>query len=217
MSRAANYLSPDPNRKQFHVPQRSAIIAMRLFVFSLGVLFFASMLAYAAIRTGFFGSARGKLEPGAVRQALPASLLVSTALVLLASFTISRAVSAVRRERQAAFRGWLAATLLLGGTFVLVQVPSLVSILSEQLRQWRAIRDAGGEPASGILAAVFFLIVLHAAHVVGGMISLAWTWYRAGQGVYDHENHVAVRNTALYWHFLDVVWMVMFTTLWALG
>lgn len=185
---------------------------MRLFVLSLGMLFVASMLGYVAIRTGFFGKV--DLPLGTLRGGLPAALWVSTAIVLLASFTISRALSAVRRERQRPFRVWLAATLVLAVMFVIVQAPSLASILSAHLTY---LRTAGEARPMALLGLVFFLIVIHAAHVVGGIIFLAWVLYRAGQNAYDHEHHMAVRHAALYWHFLDVVWIVLFGTMFVLG
>ncbi len=196
---------------------------MRLFVFSLGVLFFASMLAYAAIRTGFFGSGQIKRsdgtvatltvpEFGALRGVLPPSLWVSTGLVLAASVTVSRALASVRRERQKPFRAWLAATLVLAVLFVIVQAPSLWSILAEHFD-----RNANTDAPMALAGAMFFLIVVHALHVVGGVLSLSWVLYRAGQDAYDHEHHMPIRHTALYWHFLDVVWLVMFGTLIVLG
>lgn len=196
------------------VPRRSSIIAMRLFIFSLAVLFAASMLAYAAIRTGFFGSVTTPL--GSLRSQLPNALFVSTALVLLASFSISRALACVRREKQRPFRVWLATTMLLAIAFVIVQAPSLFTILSEHFAQLRSALNSERRPMA-LLGLVFFLIVVHGLHVLGGIISLAWVTYRAGQNAYDHEHHMPIAHTAFYWHFLDVVWLVMFGTLYALG
>lgn len=59
---------------------------------------------------------------------------------------------------------------------------------------------------------VFFLVLIHALHVFGGIIALARTWQQARRGVYDHEHYQPVRHVALYWHFLDAVWLAMFFT-----
>jgi heme/copper-type cytochrome/quinol oxidase subunit 3 len=64
---------------------------------------------------------------------------------------------------------------------------------------------------------VFFLILVHALHVIGGIITLIRVAYRARKDVFDHENYQPVRHTAMYWHFLDAVWMVMFVTFLAIG
>ena len=185
---------------------------MRLFVLSLGMLFFASMLGYVAIRTGYYG--RVDLPAGALRPSFPASLWVSTALVLAGSFTISRALAAVRRERQRPFRAWLAATLGLAVLFVIVQTPSLAAILSAHFAQLRAAGE--GRPMA-LFGLIFFLIIVHALHVAGGIVFLAWVLYRAGQNAYDHEHHIPIRHAALYWHFLDVVWIALFGTMFVLG
>jgi heme/copper-type cytochrome/quinol oxidase subunit 3 len=185
---------------------------MRLFILSLAMLFFSSMLAYVGIRTGFFGRANlprlGTVE-------LPWTLLISTALVMLGSFTIHRAIVAVRREWQTAFRGWLVATLAMAIAFVIVQAPALGSLMLQHGEQMRAA-GAEGQPMA-LYGAIFFLIVLHALHVVGGIVSLAWVTYRAGQHRYDHEHYMPVAHVALYWHFLDVVWLFMYGILFILG
>jgi len=57
---------------------------------------------------------------------------------------------------------------------------------------------------------VFCLILLHAMHVVGGIIAMAVVIPHAFMGRYDHEDYLGLKHAALYWHFLDAVWVVMF-------
>lgn len=183
---------------------------MRLFIASLGMLFAASMIAYVLLRVGVWG--RNPPPLGTIH--LPWSLWISTFLVLAASFTIHRSLHNVRLERQQPFRMWLAVTLALAILFVIVQTPSVWIIFSEH-RARVAEAGAVGIPMA-FYGLVFFLIVVHALHVLGGVLTLAWVLYRAGQNAYDHEHHMPVRHSAFYWHFLDVVWMVMFGTMWIL-
>lgn len=185
---------------------------MWLFLLSLGMLFLASMLAYVLIRTGLFGRAE---LPQLGTVSLPGTLWLSTALVMLGSITVHRAVVCVRREWQSAFRGWLAATLLLAVAFVIVQAPALGSLILQHSEELRAAGTEGRPMA--LYGAIFFLILVHAAHVVGGIVTLAWVTYRAGQHAYDHEHYLPVMHAALYWHFLDIVWLVMFGGMWLLG
>ena len=65
--------------------------------------------------------------------------------------------------------------------------------------------------------ALFMLILLHALHVVGGIIYLIMVQVGAVSGLYDHESHAPVKHAAIYWHFLDIVWILMFFTLKLLG
>ena len=61
---------------------------------------------------------------------------------------------------------------------------------------------------------VIVLAVLHGLHVAGGVIALGIVAARAAIGRYDHERYWAVDFSALYWHFLDVIWLCMLTAFW---
>lgn len=183
---------------------------MFLMLASLGMLFAASMLAYILIRTGLVLPEDAAIPPaGAIE--LPRLLWVSTALILASSFTIHRAAESLRHERQTRFRSSMTLTLLLAGAFLLVQTPSLASLLREHF----ALVEAGGDLR--LYGLVFFFILVHALHVVGGVLPLTITTVRAHRGAYDHEHYRPVQYLAMYWHFLDVVWLVMFGTFLTLG
>ncbi|HEY1923474.1 MAG TPA: cytochrome c oxidase subunit 3, partial [Tepidisphaeraceae bacterium] len=64
---------------------------------------------------------------------------------------------------------------------------------------------------------VFFLIMVHALHVLGGIVALVIVTLNARRQKYDHENYMGVRFAARYWHFLDVVWIGMFTMFLVMG
>jgi len=127
--------------------------------------------------------------------------------MIASSWTISRALRAIRAERQSEFRRYLLFTFALAITFVAIQTPALAQMLREH---WR-LAESTGMRLYGLL---FVLVLLHAMHVIGGLVMLGIIIHGASHGRYDHEHHSAVSNTALYWHFLDVVWIVMFTSLW---
>ncbi|HWE01330.1 MAG TPA: heme-copper oxidase subunit III [Tepidisphaeraceae bacterium] len=187
----------------FHTPQRTSAIGMYLFLASLFMLFASGLFGYVIIRA----NAAQKFSLGSLR--LPPALWISTILVVVGSFTIQRAVHEVRRERQRSFRNWMAATLLIAIVFVIVQAPSMLILLSRQ----QAMRQR----KLALYGLVFFLILLHALHVLGGIIALLRTSRRAARGVYDHEHFQPVRHVALYWHFLDAVWLAMFFTFLLMG
>ncbi len=52
-------------------------------------------------------------------------------------------------------------------------------------------------------------MIIHALHVVGGVAALVFIFFGIARGAYDHERHFPVRFCAMYWHFLDVVWIIM--------
>jgi heme/copper-type cytochrome/quinol oxidase subunit 3 len=69
-------------------------------------------------------------------------------------------------------------------------------------------------PSSGNFLAVYFTLTgLHALHVIGGLVSLIIINKRAAAGRYSIERHAGIVYTAMYWHFLDGMWLVIFVTL----
>jgi cytochrome c oxidase subunit 3 len=185
-----------PDRSSPGLLPRAGLVAMVLILISLGMLFFVSILGYMLIRVG-----SAKSPPlGAI--SVPMGLWLSTAVVMAGSFTIHLAVRDVRRERQAGLRQWLLATLVIALIFVALQLIFLRQLLAIHIEQ-----QSHGIALYGL---IFFLVLLHGLHVVGGVISLLLVYRGARLGKYDHEQYYPVRNAALYWHFLDGVWLTMF-------
>lgn len=196
--------SPDARslRRRHLVPPGTHTLGMWLFLAMLVVLFAAGMLAYVIIRV------TGAAAPPLQTLKMPMVLWLSTAAILMSSYTIHRAVDNVRRERQDKFRQALVATLLLAVPFFLAQGAGLASLLAQT-----AAMEVGGP----LMKAAVFLVIVHALHVIGGLIPLAFITRQAHLGRYDHEFHTPVENLARYWHFLDVVWLVMFGVFLILG
>jgi heme/copper-type cytochrome/quinol oxidase subunit 3 len=189
-----------PNHR---TPAGTGTVGMWLFLAALTTLFGATMIGYAVIRL------TSNRSPALHTLHLPPSLWISTALMLAASWTLHQALLNVRLERQAKMRQFLIASAALAAGFVLVQIPSLWILLSEHRRQ----------PENGLVlyGLAFFLILIHALHVLGGIIGLTVTVRHATQGRYDHENYAGIKHAAMYWHFLDGVWIVMYLGMFLLG
>ena len=186
------------------LPRGAARIAMWLFLAALGMLFAAAILAYILIRV------TGSQRPPLGTIALPCPLWLSTAALVGVSIALERACRCVARERQRRFRVWLGAALIAAAGFIALQAPSLAALLNTHI----AHRAAGATTLYGL---VFTLIGLHACHVAGGLVPLVVTVARARRGRYDHEHYEPVRRLALYWHFLDIVWIVMLAVMWLMG
>jgi len=179
-------------------PPHTGLVGMILFLAALAMLFISGLLGYVLIRTtGRFAPPRGTLQ-------IPALLWGSTVVILISSVTVQHALVCVRREKKSHFRLSLSATLALALLFIALQIPALRELLAQH-EQFRA-RNIN------IYGMIIFLIALHAAHVLGGLIPLLLIWTQALRGRYDHEQHAPVRYLSLYWHFLDIVWVVMFAT-----
>jgi cytochrome c oxidase subunit 3 len=133
---------------------------------------------------------------------LPIALPLTLVLVA-SSFTMQFGVWAIRRGDQRAMRNWTAVTLLLGVAFLVGQLYDY-SIL-------------GFGVSDGVFGTVFYTLTgFHGAHVFGGTIGLTILLARAMQGQFSARNHVAVEAVSMYWHFVDVVWIALFTTLYIL-
>jgi len=126
--------------------------------------------------------------------------LPNTALLLASSATMWWAESGIRAGRSARLRIGLVITIVLGAVFAAVQG-----------LEWSQ-KPFG--PATDAYGSLFFTITgFHGAHVIVGLIILAYILLRASLGHFTAERHLAVSTAAIYWHFVDVVWLFVFTSL----
>ena len=217
-------------RLRWRPPSYAYRLAMWIFLTSLSMLFASSLLGYMLMRyDGPQAPAHGAIHP-------PRSLFVSTILLIVGSVTMSAALAAVRREQQTRFRWLMAASALLAFGFLTIQTPSLGILLDDYAREkallptpphtgntaddqefLRAIPKSAGSRLGQLYFVVVSLVVLHALHVIGGLVPLAVATVRAFKGKYDHEVHEGVTLCTMYWHFLDVVWIILFGTILLVG
>lgn len=189
-------MSVDDRTRFPQVPASTATIGLWLFLAALFMLFAAGLLGYVLFRN-FPVNARQHVQ-------LPRIFWLSTALVLGVSVALARAVGKLRRERRGAFLAWVRAALVMGLGFLAVQAPALAMLLARHARL--------KQHHIALYGLLFFLVLIHALHILGGMVALVVVDVRGRRGVYDHEHYLPVRHAALYWHFLDAVWLAMFFT-----
>jgi cytochrome c oxidase subunit III len=187
---------PDIERRQ--AGMSTPLVGMLLFIAS-EVMFFGGLFAAyfnaRATHVGFWGPP----EPAPELEILPFALPL-TVILVSSSFTMQFGVWAIRRGDQRAMRLWTAATLALGITF-----------LAGQLTDYSTL---GFGISDGIFGTVYYTLTgFHGAHVFGGTVGLTILLARAMQGQFSARNHVAVEAISIYWHFVDVVWIALFTTL----
>ena len=191
----------DPRpRRESELPEGIGIIGMRIFLGSLAVLFVASILGYLLTRS----HAETWPPPGV--PALPSGLWFSTVVILSCSLTVHLALRAVRMGERSSCSWWLSATLALGLLF-----------LAAQAVNWFGLVAAQFSPKTNLYAFLFYLLTgLHAAHVVGGLVPLGIVTGKSLAGRYGSGWHPGVTYMAMYWHFLDAVWIVLFLVLYVL-
>jgi cytochrome c oxidase subunit III len=166
----------------------TATVGMAIFLGAAAMLFAALFFAYAVMR------AQAPAWPPAGQAPLPRGALGLNTLVLAAaSLALRGALAAARRDEAGHARTRTWAALALGGAF-----------LAAQAVVWRSLVMAGAGPASGIYGSVFFAISgLHALHVIGGLLALAFV---AARGPHVRR----LRACALYWDFVLVVWLLFY-------
>lgn len=132
---------------------------------------------------------------------------VSTFALLMSSLMMVLALAAIQRGNQRGVRVWLLATACLGLVFLGGQVYEFTSFVHEGLT-----------PAVNLFGASFFLLTgFHGAHVTVGVIWLLSIWVVAMRGGLAQKDSLNVELAGLYWHFVDVVWIVIFTVVYLIG
>jgi heme/copper-type cytochrome/quinol oxidase subunit 3 len=149
---------------------------------------------------------RGTSGPSA-RQVLDVGLTaVNTFVLICSSLTMVTALSAIERGAKNELRNYLAATALLGLAF-----------LGGQAFEFTKLFGLGASLGSNLFGATFFTLTgFHGAHVLAGVIWIGFVLARALRGGVTQQKHEAVELVGLYWHFVDLVWIIIFTVVYLL-
>lgn len=201
----SSYLANPPttgDQRDHRVPPQAATFGMWLFLAALFMLFAASIIGYVIIRT------TSSTAPawGAVQ--VPWGLWVSTAVIMVSSISMHMALHRVRQGELAGTRIAMLATLGLAIAFVAVQSPSLVILVQEHQAVLASAEEL--KPAMALYGLMVALIVVHALHVLGGVIPMLFVTAGAMRGRYNENAYGPIKHLTMYWHFLDAVWIVMF-------
>ncbi|UJA20623.1 heme-copper oxidase subunit III [Thermoleophilia bacterium SCSIO 60948] len=178
-----------------------ATLGMLLFIVSEAMLFGAFFASYFFLRVV---ANDGSWPPEGYE--LPVAIAgVNTAILISSSFTIHWALESVRKDSRVGLLAGLGMTWLLGAMFLFIQVNEYVNL--------------GFGPQANAFASIFFgLTGLHGAHVFIGLLLLTFANVRAWRGHYgpEPEKHLGVELPGIYWHFVDVMWIVVFATVYIL-
>ena len=175
------------------------LLAVKLAILSEIMLFGALFAAYFVIRGGSSGwPPTGQFErPELLLPGLNSILLISS------SVTMQLAVRGARVGNRSRILRWLGLTLLLGGIFLLIQGYEFSS--------------NGFGLDAGVFGSTFYILTgFHGTHVLAGLVLIAIIANRALRGLVSAEHHTALEGTSYYWHFVDVVWLFLFSTLYVL-
>lgn len=176
---------------------RRKVQGVWLFLGSLAVFFFACMLLYAIYVLIRIAPLADELQPFY----LPRSFLLTTVNLVAISVLLHMAVLAIRREKQVDFVRYIVLASILAVVFFVIQSIGLSWMVAEMQKP--------GEAMQNLYGLTFFLVVVHALHVIGGAAGMVFVLFGILRKSIDHERHFSVQFCAMYWHFLDVVWILM--------
>ena len=176
-------------------------LGVLLFIISEAMLFGAFFASYFFLRVV---ANDGAWPPDGFE--LPIAIAgVNTAILISSSFTMHWALEAIRRGNRRGLQAGLIVTWLLGATFLFIQINEYIHI--------------GFSARDGAFGSIFYgLTGLHGAHVTVGLLLLAIANVRAFRGHYGPaaKDHLGVEVPGIYWHFVDVMWIIVFTTVYIL-
>ena len=182
---------PPANRSSRVEPQ---YLGMLLFIISEIMVFGAFFTAY------FFIRVVGNQDWPAEGTHLPVAIAgVNTAILVSSSFTMHWAEHSIKNDNHRGLQAGMLTTFLLGATFLFVQINEYVHI--------------GFSPQDHAQGTIFYgLTGLHGAHVFIGLTLLLFTTIRAFKGHFSSREHRGVQVPGIYWHFVDIMWLVVYFT-----
>jgi cytochrome c oxidase subunit III len=187
-----NTITQNTNETEPMIPTQKILLWIGL----AGIIMF-----FAALMSGYI-----------VRQAegnwlvfeIPSMFYVSTVVILLSSLTFEIAKKAIKKDDLKKTYQFLTYTLVLGLVFVICQFMGWNQLVANN------IHFSGGNPSESFFYA---MSGLHLAHLSIGVISMLVTTYKAKKNRYSAKNHLGISLCAIYWHFLDFLWLILFVFL----
>jgi cytochrome o ubiquinol oxidase subunit 3 len=184
-----------------HHPENGTLLGFWLYLMSDCLLFGGLFIAYAVLGRNYAGG-----PSGAELFDLPL-VAVNTAFLLLSSITYGFAMLESQKKRLGVTLFWLAVTGLLGAAFISLELYEFMHL----------IHEGAGPQRSGFLTAFFALVGTHGLHVSFGIIWLVTLMFQLKKHGLIPENNRRLMCLSMFWHFLDVVWIGVFTFVYLMG
>lgn len=173
-------------------------MGMLLFILTEATLFATFLVSYFFLRF----QSTPRWPPDGIETPTLVLPSIMTVILLSSSVPMHIADAGIRRGSRLRLRLGLLVSFVLGAIFLGLQAVEYV----EKLREFT--------PQTNAYGSLFFMITgFHGAHVAGGLLLNLWVQIQAGRGFYGPARHLTVRNVALYWHFVDAVWIAIFSSL----
>lgn len=210
MSTAAQAIPANP--EDSHLAEHStAKFGMIMFLISEAMLFAGLIAGYIVLRASTVGDWPPAGSPDIGLQFPPTMLnivmIVNSIILISSSFTLHAAEVSIIKKGKSGL-GWMLLTLLLGTIF-----------LSVQAWEWAHLHHEGlWFNTFGVYGSSFFVITgFHGLHVAVGLLLIWWCFFKQlFTRCYTPQKHASLANTSLYWHFVDVVWIIVYVSLYVI-
>ena len=191
----ASVMAPSPDAEE-GAGVYNEKLGMWIFLLSEVMFFTALIGAYIILR---FSHPDSFSAPGTVLN-VPLTA-ANTFLLICSSVTMVKAYASIADGNQQLLRRWLVATVIIGAAFVGVQAYEYIHLA----------RD-GFVPSAGLYGSTFYTMTgFHGFHVTMGVLCMIFVTWKAFAGRYTAADHRGVEVIGLYWHFVDLVWIILFT------
>ena len=160
------------------------------------VMFFTGLIGtYLVLRTG------APSWPNPAERLAVGITAFNTFVLIVSSWTVVRSLNAIQHGDKQGLKKWLGISILLGASFVSIQVYEYFQLIADDMT-----------PNQDLFWSTFYAMTgFHGLHVVVGVIWLTCLWVGAMREQFDEHNYVRVELGGLYWHFVDLVWVLLFT------
>jgi cytochrome o ubiquinol oxidase subunit 3 len=184
-----------------HHPENGTLLGFWIYLMSDCLIFACLFATYAVLGRNYAGG-----PTGAELFDLPL-VAMNTAFLLLSSITYGFAMLEAQRKRLRSTLVWLIVTGLLGVAFLALEMYEFSHL----------IHEGAGPQRSGFLTAFFALVGTHGLHVTFGIVWLVTLLFQLGRHGLTMENRRRLMCLSMFWHFLDVIWIGVFTFVYLMG
>jgi cytochrome c oxidase subunit III len=178
--------------------RRTSFIGLVILLVSTGIVFTALLVAFLARRA---------MGDDWISMHKPGILWANTAVLILSSVALDISRRALKARRRSRFNFWWTAATALGGVFLVGQAIA-----------WNQLRAAGVYVATNPSSSFFYVLTaVHAAHLIGGMTALIWVDVQAVRFRLGPAKRTAIDISAIFWHYLDGLWLILMASFYIWG
>lgn len=137
---------------------------------------------------------------------LPPAFLISTIVIIISSFTFHFAAKAIKKDDRSKTSMFLWITLVLGIIFVILQFEGFNQVIQNGFY-------FTGPQSNVTTSFVYIIVIMHLAHLFAGIISVSVVIYNHYKQKYNSSQPLGIELSAMFWHFLDILWLILFLSL----